>query len=340
MEGKGHLKISVIGAGGIGSAMAAYLSRAGHDVTLVFKDKEDAEIVRSKGLTVSGRHAFNVKVQVVEWPTPIPASDLLVVAVKTYDTEEALSVAKGVPIGMAISAQNGIQKETIIRELLSKEVVVGAVIQVTAMNKGGGNIFHPGITPSYVGELDDGISDKTRFLARLLSEAAIPTEVTDNIRSVEWTKTCQWVATSVLSVMTGYSYSSIFSCRWLTPLFIEIVRECVGVARADGATIVVAPGLFVYDLVNANDEAAYALLQNTGKELEARWYGYRASMLLDIERRSETEFHDIVGYVHRKAIEHRVSAPALDFAIRQVSKYVVPLVPSGGSASLHKEDRC
>jgi len=36
------MQVSVIGAGGIGSAIAAYLARAGNEVTLVFKEKDDA----------------------------------------------------------------------------------------------------------------------------------------------------------------------------------------------------------------------------------------------------------------------------------------------------------
>jgi ketopantoate reductase len=45
-------------------------------------------------------------------------------------------------------------------------------------------------------------------------------------------------------------------------------------------------------------------------------------MLLDIERGVRTEFDDIVGYVTRKAAEHRIDTPALQFAIRQVSRYL------------------
>jgi 2-dehydropantoate 2-reductase len=316
------MNITVVGAGGIGSAIAAYLYRAGHDVSLVFKDKDDARAVREKGIRVFGRDTFSARVRVLECPAVIPASDLLIVAVKSFDTAEALATAVNVPIGMAISVQNGLQKEALIRKKLSDGVVVGSVIQLTAVNRGGGNIFHPGLTPSFVGEISGAVTERCVHLARTLTTAGIPTDVNSDIKSIEWTKMCQWVSTSLLAVMTGSSYSTMFGHGWLMPLFVELVRECAAVAQADGANVFSAPGLFVRDVISAKTEGACSLVSKLGTELQSDWKDYRASMLLDIERGVRTEFDDIVGYVTRKAAEHRIDTPALQFAIRQVSRYL------------------
>jgi 2-dehydropantoate 2-reductase len=317
------MRVSVIGAGGIGSAIAAYLARAGHDVTLVFKLKEQANAVRAKGLHVTGLQTFVAQVNVVEWPAPIPPSDLLIVAVKTYDTREALRSTSGVSIDTALSAQNGLQKEELLLESLGRECIVGAVIEVTAMNQGDGNIFNPDISLSHVGKHDGNSSLRIKNLARVLSEAGIPTNPTDEIRSIEWTKTCQWIATSLLSVMSGYPYPLIFSTNWLSPLFVEIVRDCAAVAYADGARVIKAPSLFVNHLIDTPTENACVWLQEKGTQVATIWGArYRASMLLDMERGSKTEFDDIVGYVLGKARELKVKTPALDFAVRQVRKHV------------------
>lgn len=317
------MRVSVIGAGGIGSAIAAYLARAGHDVTLVFKLKEEANAVRAHGLRLTGVQTFTAQVNAVEWPTPIPPSDLLIVAVKAYDTREALRSASGVPVNMALSAQNGLQKEEALQELLGQERVIGAVIEVTAMNQGGGSIFNPDISLSHIGELQGNVSFRVRELAQIFTEAGIPTNPATEIRSIEWTKACQWIATSLLSVMSGYSYPLIFSTDWLSPLFVEIVRECVAVACADGAHVVGAPSLFVNRLMDTPTEKACAWLQEKGRQVATTWGArYKASMLLDAERGIKTEFDEIVGYVFRKARERKVETPALDFAIRQVRKHV------------------
>lgn len=317
------MQVSVIGAGGIGSAVAAYLAHSGHKVTLVFKQKEEARVVRTKGLRVTGVQSFTTQVDVVEWPAFIPPSELLVVAVKAYDTWEALRSVSGVPVRMALSLQNGLQKEEMLTDALGEQCVLGSVIEVTAMNQGQGCIFNPDISLSHIGELNGDRSPRAVELARIFTESGIPTQPSTEIRSVEWTKVCQWIATSLISVMTGYPYPLIFSTDWLSPLFVQIVRECAAVARASGARVVEAPSLFVNHLVDSPTKEACEWLHQKGRLLADRWgRHYKASMLLDVERGSRTEFEEIVGYVLRTARARHVETPALDFATRQVRQYV------------------
>ena len=317
------MQVSVIGAGGIGSALAAYLARAGNKVTLVFREKDEADRVRAQGLQVTGVQTFTGFVEVLEWPALIPDSDLLIVAVKTYDSREALRSAAGVSVGVALSAQNGLQKEGTLAEHLGNETVIGSVIEVTAIKQGEGRVFNPSIQLSHIGELDGRDSRRVKDTASLLTEAGIPTQSSFVIRSIEWTKTCQWIATSLLSVMSGYAYPFIFSTPWLSPFFVEIVRECATVASAEGARIVEAPSLFLHQLIDSSKEEASSWLQEKGKQLMAEWgTEYRASMLVDVERGSRTECDDVVGYVVRKARQRKIPTPALDFAVRQVSRYL------------------
>lgn len=315
------MRVCVLGAGGIGSSIAAYFSRAGHNVTLVFKDKEEAVVVRKSGLSLAGIQNFNVRPDVTVWPERIPDCDLLVVAVKTYDTEVALQAVKGASVGLVVSAQNGVQKERVIAGVLGDGSVLGSVVEISGLNRGKGKIFNPHIDPSHIGELDGGISPRVESLANTFTEVGVPMQPTMRILDTEWTKTCQWVSTSVMSVMTGYNYPGIFLTKWLNPLFVEIVRDCAKVAEADGAKIVEAPSLFVRQLLVEDNSEACAWLRRKGRAMATKWKDYRASMLLDIERGSRTEFPDIVGYVRETARHYAVKTPALDFAIRQISGY-------------------
>ena len=49
-------KILFVGAGAIGSYLGAFLTRAGHDVTLVDPWAEQVDTIRQKGITVTGPH--------------------------------------------------------------------------------------------------------------------------------------------------------------------------------------------------------------------------------------------------------------------------------------------
>src|SRR5437899_11654660 len=80
-------KILFVGAGAIGSYIGAFLSRAGHDVTLVDPWAEQVETIRKKGISVTGPHdpfeAHQKAVQLGEMqPLPhahdLPYADMLV----------------------------------------------------------------------------------------------------------------------------------------------------------------------------------------------------------------------------------------------------------------------
>ena len=51
-----HKKILFVGAGAIGSYIGSFLTRAGHDVTLIDPWAEQVETVRAKGIGVTGPH--------------------------------------------------------------------------------------------------------------------------------------------------------------------------------------------------------------------------------------------------------------------------------------------
>jgi 2-dehydropantoate 2-reductase len=314
--------VTVVGAGGIGSAVAALLAKAGHEVTLVFKIQEDAAKVRKGGLRLKGAVSFETQVNVLEWPSPLPSADLLIVGVKTYDTGVALAGARGSRFDAVVSAQNGLQKEETIAKLLGRNDITGAIIQITATNRGGGEILVSDIWPSFIGDIKGGISGPVRKLAETFTSAGIPTELTDSIRSVEWTKTSQWIATSVLSVITGYAYPLVFSTPWLTPLFVEIVRECAAVAKADGAEIIDVPNVFVETLLKKSGPEACTWLEEKAAAFDQNWRNYRAAMLLDVEGGRQTEFQDVIGYVCSKASRAGIATPALDFVVRLVNHII------------------
>ena len=83
-------KILFVGAGAIGSYIGAFLSRSGHDVTLVDPWAEQVETVRKKGISVTGPHdpfeahpkAFHLN-ESQRMPRDF---DLAFVAMKVYDT--------------------------------------------------------------------------------------------------------------------------------------------------------------------------------------------------------------------------------------------------------------
>ena len=83
------MNIAIIGAGAIGSVAAAYLTKAGQDVTLIGR-KEQVEAINQNGLRIQGARGEGVfKVKVL--PKLDKEYDLVIFTVKTQDIDRAFS---------------------------------------------------------------------------------------------------------------------------------------------------------------------------------------------------------------------------------------------------------
>jgi len=105
-------RIAIVGVGAVGSYIGAFMSREGHDITLIDMWGEHVDRMKEHGLSVSGPDG--------EFTTPVKAVhltdaqqekdpfDIIFLSVKSYDTEWAAHFAKRflTPDGIVVSAQN------------------------------------------------------------------------------------------------------------------------------------------------------------------------------------------------------------------------------------------
>lgn len=91
-------KLLFVGAGAIGSYLGAFLSRAGHDVTLVDPWAEQVETIRQRGISVTGPHEpFEARPAAVHLheAARLPRDyDIAFVAMKAYDTAWAAQLGR------------------------------------------------------------------------------------------------------------------------------------------------------------------------------------------------------------------------------------------------------
>ena len=138
---------------------AAFLARAGHDVRLVARGEHLAAI-RAHGLSVRGLADFVASPAAVE--TADGAADVLIVATKTPDTEEALERVGDLRAATVFSMQNGVRKNALLAERFGASRVLGATTMVGATRSAPGVVEYTldGITA--VGELDGPRSVRVR----------------------------------------------------------------------------------------------------------------------------------------------------------------------------------
>ena len=126
-------RIAFMGGGAIGSYLGAYPTRAGYSPTIIDPWPENVEAMRGAGITVvdsGGEFTVTVdalhlcEVQGIREPF-----DIIFIAMKSYDTAWATTMMKGylAPNGCAVSAQNGINDETIAR-IIGYERAIGCTI--------------------------------------------------------------------------------------------------------------------------------------------------------------------------------------------------------------------
>src|SRR3954464_4895967 len=105
------MKFVMMGSGGVGAYYGARLAQAGHDVTFVARGAH-AEMMRQGGIKVKSElgDTWIQSPKVVEDPAQAGVADVVIVAVKLWDSETAAKSVKPAvgPETVAVSLQNGV----------------------------------------------------------------------------------------------------------------------------------------------------------------------------------------------------------------------------------------
>jgi 2-dehydropantoate 2-reductase len=316
------MRTVVVGAGGLGSVVGGYLAMAGHPVTLVGRGAH-VEAIRKDGLEIlalDGRHLVK-DVRATDDARTVAAADLLILCVKTYDSDAAL---KGVAhlsgrIRCALSLQNGVLKDKVLGGVFGPESVIGATTMIGATLAGAGTVRYTAPAATYVGEFDGRESERVVAVAETFRKANLRTEIAPDIRSAIWCKLNHILPSAALSVLTRLEFHRILKDRTLATLFVELTRECAALAKAQGIPLGDFPGFHVKRLCEAPFPEAVASVQEDGRRMEETGMIHvRISMLQDVERKKRTEVEEIIGYVVREAARMHVSVPKIELAYRLV----------------------
>ena len=121
------VRIAVIGAGAVGSALGALLHRAGQKVVLIARPAHVAAI-RQNGLQVDGDVGnFITSIEAAETLDFRP--DLTLLTVKTQDVVAAVKanqiLLSNVPV---VTFQNGVRSDQLVAGILPHEQILSAVV--------------------------------------------------------------------------------------------------------------------------------------------------------------------------------------------------------------------
>ncbi len=294
------MQIAVIGAGAVGCYYGAMLLRAGHDVTLVGRAAH-VEAINAHGLHFeSALFDGFIPAKAVTDIGALTPPDLVLFAVKSGDTDETAKTLKRVlkPDTVVLSLQNGVDNPERLRAIISQPVIAAAVYVASEM-PGPGHVKHNGR-----GELVIGAAPQSAALAKLMSDAGVPTTVADDIDAVQWSKLINNCAYNALSAVAGIAYGEMFKVEGVTAIVTDAVTECVAVARACGVSL------------------PHDLLDKT-LGLAATMPHQQSSTSQDLGRGKPSEIDHLNGFIVRKGIEHGIPTPtnhALQVMVKLVER--------------------
>ncbi len=124
------MRIAVMGSGGFGGYFGVLLARGGADVTFTARGAH-LEAMHREGLGVEGGPApFHLEqAQATDDPQEIGPVDVVMICVKLWDTEAALSQIRPL-VGLEtalVSFQNGVLKDSYLRAAYDEAHVIGGV---------------------------------------------------------------------------------------------------------------------------------------------------------------------------------------------------------------------
>jgi 2-dehydropantoate 2-reductase len=320
---KKAMKIIILGAGGWGALVGAFLAKAGADVTLLFRRQAHVDTITANGnkLVIEKPNGeILVNVHATTDPSEIKEADLIIVAVKNHDTAAALESVKHIKIKSVASVQNGLGHEDILAEYFpNAEIlrivsrVAGSLIDFGRVKRGDDDF------PTWIGNPAKGITPFVLELTDLFNKAGLPCESSEDITGVEWCKVIWWTPSSISAVMARLPQTEVMQSPDFAFLMVMITRDMVKVAQALGIEIRDFSTIEVMDRCTGSVKEGVRCVIEHGKEWEDRGgKGYKQAMLLDIERQRRTEIEDTGGYIWRIAQEKGIEVPYLDAGYRIV----------------------
>ncbi len=227
----------MIGAGAMGGVIAGALARAGVKLSIIDTDAEHVAAIERDGLRVANLgDGRPLAVAAMTAPEREGWADLAVVMTPAYETANAAGTAARVlkPEGAAVSMQNGLgNAEALVQVLGAGRVFMGST-RVSADRMGPGRPRATRIDPSAVGELNAEPLPRSAWFAEILTAGGLPTEVSDNVVGVLWSKFIHNCGINALSAITGLRMGEVSRVPGLAQLRWQVIDEALALATAKG----------------------------------------------------------------------------------------------------------
>lgn len=308
------MKILIVGTGGVGGFFGARLAVSGEDVTFVARGAH-LRAMRAEGLRIeSGAGDMLIHpVMATDDPAAAGVVDLVLIAVKLWDTEAAVRAAAPAvgPATTVVSFQNGVDAIDVLTRHFGRERVIGGIAHIAAAIDRPGVVRHNGTLQRLTfGELDGRRSARIEQLHAMCRTAGINAVVADDIERAVWEKFVFLVGLSGLTTLVRLPIGPIREDADTRALLASVMREATAIGRTKGVKL---------DADIAEKQLAF---------VDGLPYEMIASMLGDLRRGNRLELPWLSGAVVRLGQTLGIDTPANRFVYTALKLHAEGATPA------------
>lgn len=292
------MKICILGPGAMGCLFGVCLIKSGNEVFFLDKDEKRIALIKKKGILLEKINKEKIKINkekinITTIPEKIGVVDLLLVFVKSHQTERAIQNVQPL-IGKettVLSLQNGLGNIELICKFVNKKNVICGITSQGATLLDVGRVSHRGEGETIIGELNNKITPRLKKISNLFNSAEIKTKITKNVEGLIWSKLIINVGinalAAILEVRNGVLLENSFSEKILE----ELVKEAEEIAMAKKIK------LFYKNPLRKVKEICKLTSSNINSTLQ------------DILRKKKTEIDFINGAIQREGEKLGIPTP-------------------------------
>ncbi len=281
------MKVVIVGPGAMGCLFAGYfVKKKQHDVWILDKNARRAKRLKENGIRIdSDKGSFSVKINATASVSDIKSPDLVILCVKSYDTEDVLKTIEPALTkdSRVLTLQNGLGNMEIMNEIVGPERVLGGVTAHGATLLGEGYTRHAGRGDTVIGNMSGKLTVSMRPVRELFNLSGFATRLTKDVNSIIWSKLTINVGINAISAITRLQNGALIES--------EGTREVVSMAVTEAARLAKRKRIkLIYDDPIQKVES---VCRATASNL--------SSMLQDVLKKRKTEIDYINGAIVRQA---------------------------------------
>jgi len=288
------MRHAVLGAGGVGGLIGAYLAECGFSVTVILR-REAVQTFPERLQLESPIGNFRVP---VDRAATVPGVDVLWVAVKATQLDSALQLV-GTPsdVPTIVPLLNGVDHIALLQSRYGPDRVVAATLAVEAERVAPGHVVQR--SPFVRLRISSTGCERLEEPVRRLQELGVTCQFVDDDRTLMWSKLVFLAPLALATTARSQTKGELHSDRHAWQEVQDCVWEACRVAQAEGATV----------------DAEQVI-----SSLDSLPEGMQTSMQRDVAAGRTPELDAIGGAVLRGAIRHGIAVPVTRSLVTRVER--------------------